>query len=261
MVPVCRATASSGSGPPRRRGRRGAARRHRTIQAELDVRRFPPEVEAAAAAAARPPRLPELDRTDIALLTIDPPGVDGPRPGAAHRAAPATGTVVRYAIADVAAFVAPGDPVDVEAHRRGETLYGADSKIPLHPQVLSEDAASLLPDQVRPALLWTIDVDAAGERHRRDVERALVRSRAARLRRGRSAHSTTAPPTRRCVLLREVGELRIGLEADRGGVSLPLPEQEVDVEGDGGTSSSARSCRSSAGTRRSRCSPGSRPPR
>ena len=37
------------------------------------------------------------------------------------------GYVVHYAIADVAAFVSPGDPVDVEANRRGETLYGAGS--------------------------------------------------------------------------------------------------------------------------------------
>ena len=77
------------------------------------------------------------------------------------------GYVVHYAIADVAAFVTPGDPVDVEANRRGETLYGADSKVPLHPKVLSEDAGSLLPDQVRPALLWTIKVDDDRRGHRR----------------------------------------------------------------------------------------------
>ena len=83
------------------------------------------------------------------------------------------GYLVHYAIADVAAFVAPGDPVDVEAHRRGETLYGADSKVPLHPtSLISEGAAWLLPDQVRPALLWTIKVDATGEGTDVDVERA-----------------------------------------------------------------------------------------
>ena len=43
------------------------------------------------------------------------------------------GYVVRYAIADVMAFLTPGDPVDQEALRRGESLYGADSKVPLHP--------------------------------------------------------------------------------------------------------------------------------
>src|SRR3954452_1852398 len=45
------------------------------IQTELEVHPgFPPEVEAAAAAAAQNPRLPDLDRTDLPLVTIDPPG-------------------------------------------------------------------------------------------------------------------------------------------------------------------------------------------
>ena len=57
-------------------------------------------------------------------------------------------------------------------------FYGADSTIPLHPTVLSEDAGSLLPGQVRPALLWTVTMDGDGERTDTRVERALVRSRA-----------------------------------------------------------------------------------
>ena len=73
------------------------------------------------------------------------------------------GYTVHYAIADVAAFVQPGDPIDLEARKRGETLYAPDKRTPLHPPELSEGAASLLPDEVRPALLWTIAVDSAGE--------------------------------------------------------------------------------------------------
>jgi hypothetical protein len=43
------------------------------IQRELDVRPdFPAEVEEAAARAAANPRLPDLDRTDIPFVTIDP---------------------------------------------------------------------------------------------------------------------------------------------------------------------------------------------
>ncbi|MGY2702966.1 MULTISPECIES: RNB domain-containing ribonuclease [unclassified Nocardioides] len=207
--------------------RAGVAR----IQAELDVSpSFPPDVEAAAAAAARAPRLPELDRTDLELLTIDP---DGARDldQAMHLERDGEGFVVHYAIADVAAFVAPGDPVDVEANRRGETLYGADAKVPLHPTVLSEDAASLLPDQVRPALLWTIRLRADGGRTDVHVERALVRSRRqlTYVEAQRALDDGTASET--LMLLREVGEARIHREAVRGGVSLPLPEQEVDVQG------------------------------
>ena len=121
-----------------------------TIQGELGVTPvFPPEVEQAAARAAAAARLPELDRTDIPFVTIDQPGARD-LDKALHIERDGEGYLVHYAIADVAAFVAPGDPVDLEANKRGETLYAADAKIPLHPKVLSEDAASLLPDQVRP---------------------------------------------------------------------------------------------------------------
>ncbi len=202
------------------------------IQDELGVSpSFPPEVEAAAAAAAAAPRLPGLDRTDIPFLTIDPAG-SRDLDQALHLERDGDGYVVHYAIADVAAFVRPGDPVDVEANKRGETLYGADSKVPLHPPVLSEDAASLLPDRVRPALLWTIRLRADGGRTDVYVERALVRSRQqlTYVDVQRAIDDGTAEGT--LALLREVGEARIRREAVRGGVSLPLPEQEVDVLGD-----------------------------
>ena len=139
---------------------------------------------------------------------------------------------MHYAIADVAAFVSPGDAVDAEAHRRGETLYGADSKVPLHPPVLSEGAASLLPDQVRPALLWTVRLDATGERTDVRVERALVRSREQLDYETVQAAIDAGTAAEPLQLLKEVGELRLRLEAARGGVALPLPEQEVEIDGD-----------------------------
>ena len=187
---------------------------------------FPAGVEAAAAEAALHPRLPELDRTGLALVTIDPPGsMDLDQAMFLERSA--TGYRVHYAIADVAAFVAAGDPVDIEANQRGATLYGADHRIPLHPRVLSEGAASLLPDQVRPALLWTIDLDRDGEIAATDVRRARVRSRArfdyASVQQGIDAGAADPMWT----VLREIGELRKSLEQRRGGVSLGLPVQEI----------------------------------
>ena len=191
---------------------------------------FPAEAEAEAAAAARSPQLPELDRTDLPFVTIDP---DGARDldQAVHLERRGTGYRVWYAIADVAAFVRPGGAVDEEAHRRGETLYGVGGKVPLHPPQLSEGACSLLPDGPRPAVLWQVDLDAAGERTAVHVERALVRSRAqlsyAQVQAALDA-GTAAPEFD---LLREVGELRLAREQDRGGVSLPLPDQEVELAG------------------------------
>ncbi|MGZ5399389.1 MAG: RNB domain-containing ribonuclease [Nocardioides sp.] len=202
------------------------------IQQELGVTpKFPTEVEEAAAKAAASPRLPDLDRTDLELLTIDPASARD-LDQALHVERAGDGYVVHYAIADVAAFVSPGDPVDQEAHRRGETLYGADSKVPLHPKAISEDAGSLLPDQDRPALLWTIQVDDTGEGIGVSVERARVRSRekldyaeAQRRIDGGSASESLQ-------LLKVVGALRLEREAARGGVSLPLPEQEIDLDGE-----------------------------
>ncbi|MGN6512784.1 MAG: RNB domain-containing ribonuclease [Lysobacteraceae bacterium] len=193
---------------------------------------FPPAVEAAAARAAAAPRLPGLDRTDIPLVTIDPKGAMD-LDQALYVQREGDGYRVFYAIADVGAFVAPGDPVDVEAHARGETLYGGDGKIPLHPKVLSEGAASLLPDAVRPALLWTIDLDATGEGVAVDVRRARVRSRARLDYDDVQARVDAATADPLWALVRTVGELRRQREQRRGGISLPLPEQEVEVGADG----------------------------
>lgn len=213
-------------------GNAAIAQGMRNIQDDLKLpSAFPPEVEAAAARAAANPRLPELDRSDIPLVTIDPPeSMDLDQ--AMYVEHTDGGYRVYYAIADVAAFVTAGDPVDLEANRRGETLYGADAKIPLHPKVLSEGATSLLPDQLRPALLWTIDLDGTGEGIAVDVRRARVKSRAKLDYAGMQQRIDAGTADPMWAVLRKVGELRRQREVARGGVSLPLPEQEVSVVDD-----------------------------
>ncbi len=205
----------------------------RAIDAELDVPEgFPAEVTAAAQHAAANPRLPDRDRTDIPFVTIDPEGsMDLDQ--AMHLEHTDGGYRVHYAIADVAAFVEPGGPIDEEAHRRGQTLYAPDHRIPLHPPELSEGAASLLPDQLRPALLWTIDLDAKGDSTKVEVERARVKSRARLDYVGVQAQLDSGTADESLMLLRVVGELRLDRERERGGVSLQLPEQEVKVADDG----------------------------
>jgi exoribonuclease R len=135
----------------------------------------------------------------------------------------------------VAAFVAPGRAVDAEAHRRGVTLYAPDRNVGLHPEVLSTGAASLLPGQLRPALLWTLDLDATGELVATDVRRARVRSRRqlAYPEAQGLLDAGTAPDG--LALLGEVGGLRQERAAARGAVHLPTPEQEVELGPDGRT--------------------------
>ncbi|HTJ73858.1 MAG TPA: RNB domain-containing ribonuclease [Acidimicrobiales bacterium] len=197
---------------------------------------FTPEAQAEAAASAAAPRLPDLDRTDIPLVTIDPKGSRDLDQAVAieRRAGRGAGYRVHYAIADVAAFVAPAGPLDAEAHRRGVTLYGPDRNVGVHPDVLSTGAASLLPDRLRPALLWTLDVDATGELVATDVRRARVRSRRQYSYPEVQALLDGDRATDDLVLLREVGRLRQERAAARGAVHLPTPEQEVEVDPAGG---------------------------
>ncbi|WP_310741318.1 RNB domain-containing ribonuclease [Microbispora sp. H10670] len=194
---------------------------------------FPRPVQEEAERAAKAPAVPAEDRTGLPLVTIDPPGsMDLDQALCIERRGP--GYRVWYAIADVGAFVRPEGAIDGEARSRGETVYMADDRVPLHPPVLSEGAASLLPGQTRPAVLWRLDLDAAGEIEAVDLRRALVRSRdrldyetvQAAVDAGR-AEGTLA-------LLAEVGPLRLERERARGGLSLPTPDQEVVADGAGG---------------------------
>ncbi len=187
---------------------------------------FPAEVLAEAEHAVARPALPSRDRTEVEFVTLDPETATD-LDQAFHLARVGEGYRLLYAIADVAAFVTPGGHLDTEAHARGETLYAPTRKTPLHPSALSEGAASLLPGQVRPALVWELSFDAGGQATSTTVTRALVRSRAKLSYAGAQAALDAGTGGEQLELLRELGRLRLEIEAARGGVSLSVPEQEV----------------------------------
>ncbi|MDF2574140.1 MAG: ribonuclease, partial [Agromyces sp.] len=139
---------------------------------------------------------------------------------------PPGGFVVHYAIADVPGFVRPGGAVDLEARRRGQTLYAADGRIPLHPPVLGEDRASLLPGVDRSAYLWSFELDDAGIVTAMRLERALVRSRE-QLSYLEAQERIDAEASDPLDLLREIGLARIEQERARGGASLNVPDEEI----------------------------------
>ena len=193
---------------------------------------FPADVAADARESVRSPDLPTADETTVPFVTIDPPdSLDLDQ--ALHLERRGSGYRVRYAIADVAAFVKPGGPMDREAHARGQTLYAPDGNARLYPPELSEGAGSLLPDETRPALVWTLDLDADGENAGIDVRRVLVRSRRKLDYAGvqRMLDDDTADES--LLLLREVGLLRQEREARCGGIDLPIPDQEVTLGQEG----------------------------
>ncbi|UOW00089.1 RNB domain-containing ribonuclease [Agrococcus sp. SCSIO52902] len=190
---------------------------------------FPPAAEAEAAAYAADPRLPEPDRTQVPFVTIDPEGSTD-LDQALHLERDGDGFVVHYAIADVAAFVEPGGAIDAEARRRGQTMYAPDGRVPLHPPVVSEGAASLLEGQERAAYVWTMRLDASGDVTGTTLERARVRSREQLT--YREAQARIDGGDAMLGLLREAGELRIALEEARDGASLDMPEEEIARHGD-----------------------------
>ncbi|MEU4424573.1 RNB domain-containing ribonuclease [Actinoplanes sp. NPDC024001] len=194
---------------------------------------FPAAVIVEAEEVARVTPLPGVDRTDVPFLTLDPVGSQdldqamhlSRRDGGGYR--------VRYAIADVATYVRPGGAIEAESWVRGQTIYLPDGRIPLHPPVLSEGAVSLLPGVERAAVVWTIDLDSAGETVAVSLERARVRSRVKLDYAGvqQQIEAGTAPEP--VILLTEIGTLLARRAAERGAVDLPLPAQEIERDGDG----------------------------
>jgi exoribonuclease R len=204
------------------------------IRAEFDVpEEFPAAALAEAERRAAAPRLPELDATDIPLVTLDPVG-SRDLDQAVHLATRGDGYRVSYAIADVGAVVDLGGALDAEARRRGQTLYGPDRRIPLHPTVLSEGAASLLPGQLRAAALWTIDLDADGEPVHVELRRSRVRSRAQLDYPSVQARADAGTLPAALALLPTLGMLLQQRAADRGAIELGTRDQEVEATPDGG---------------------------
>lgn len=199
------------------------------IREELRVpKNFPLEVlDAAQAARARSAE--RIDRTELRFVAIDPPGATDLDQAFSAERTP-SGFRVSYAIADLGSFIDAGDPLDIEARKRGTTLYSPDLRTPLHPPVISEDRASLLAGTTRPALLWTLELDTDGACVGSRFERAEIRVREAIS--YEVAQQRIDSGDEFLGLLRAIGSRRQQIEADRGGVSLNLPAQEI-VERDG----------------------------
>lgn len=194
---------------------------------------YPEEAVAEAKAAVESLQLPAYDLTGVEFITIDPASSTD-LDQALFIEADGAGYHVLYAIADVPAFVTPGGPLDAETRRRGQTFYAPDGRIPLHPEVISEQAGSLLPGQDCSAFVWDFRLDSAAEVTSVAVKRARMRSRAKLSYKGVQAEleAVTASPVLQ--LLKEVGLKRVELERARGGASLNMPEQEIVQLPDGG---------------------------
>ena len=134
---------------------------------------FPAAVEREAEAipdTVQPRELEgRVDLRKLGLVTID--GADARDFDDAVHAKPVRrgilggggGWSLTVAIADVAAYVKPGAPLDVEGGERGNSVYFPDRVIPMLPEKLSNGLCSLNPDVDRLCMVCEMRVSPAGE--------------------------------------------------------------------------------------------------
>lgn len=203
---------------------------------------FSDEVEEETRAVLAQPGIDDaglLDLASIPFVTID-----GERSRdldqAVHVERSPNGFVVHYALADAAHFVSRGSALFAQSLARGTSYYLPGFSVPMLPRPLSEGLVSLNPDVSRRALVFTVELDAHGERISTKVERARIRSRKKLAWGDVQALFDGAPSALRggeletsLRLLEEVGELRIGLSAMRGAVRYHREEVEIEPEAEG----------------------------
>lgn len=142
-----------------------------------------PERVITAAAEAKPATLKgREDWRRVPLITIDPADAkdhdDAVHAEADPDPANAGGYIVTVAIADVAYYVRPGEPLDREAHLRGNSVYFPDRVIPMLPEELSNGLCSLKEGEDRPAMAVRMVFDANGGKRGHTFHRVMMRSAA-----------------------------------------------------------------------------------
>ena len=182
------------------------------------------------------------DLRDLPLVTID--GSDARDYDDAVWAAPdeelSGGWRIVVAIADVASYVKPGDPLDKAAVERGTSVYFPDRVVPMLPESLSNGWCSLVPGEDRPCLAAEIRIDAQGKIRSHHFLRALIRS-AARLtyEQVQAARDGTPDSMTEPLLKDVIGPLYGAYEAlsrgrdSRGTLDIDVAELEISLGEDG----------------------------
>ncbi len=203
---------------------------------------FPPEVEAAAQAVVRTKEqdgwVGREDRTDLHVFTIDPFDAKD-HDDALSIESTGDGTwEVGIHIADVSHYVEPGGPIDLEAFRRGTSVYLVDRVVPMLPHVLSSDICSLRPEVDRAAVSLFVSMGPKGQARGHRFERTRIRSRhrldyqevQAVLKEGGTVDPRTDQDLK---LLAKLARAMRERRKQRGSMDFDLPEARVILGDDG----------------------------
>ncbi len=220
---------------------------------------FPAAVRAAAqsaaAALAETDFAARRDLRELLTVTIDPP--DARDFDDAISIEPLDAGCMRLGvhIADVAHFVPLGGAIDLEARRRGNSVYFPGYVAPMLPEVLSNGVCSLQPQQPRLTKSAFIDYDRHGRVRGASFANSVIRSSArltyvqasaalspapngaaVRPRADANADSSAALEPRVVKLLQDAERLAQAIQRRReqeGMIALSLPEVEIRLDADG----------------------------
>jgi ribonuclease R len=145
---------------------------------QLGFRGFRAALEVEAAEAARETERDPGDRRDLTALatfTVDP-ATARDFDDAVSAQSEGDGARIWVHIADVAAHVRPGTPLDLEARRRANSTYVPGAVEPMLPHALSSDACSLSPEVERLAVTSEIELGPGAEVRSTRFYRSLIRS-------------------------------------------------------------------------------------
>ncbi|MBI3075223.1 MAG: ribonuclease R [Parcubacteria group bacterium] len=144
---------------------------------------FPKEVEDAAEIVKREYALhfkeEEKTRRDfrkVMTFTIDPEDAKDFDDALSFKRVSKDVIEVGIHIADVSFFVKEGGILDKEAAKRGTSVYLVDRTIPMLPEVLSNNLASLVPDEDRLVFSAVFEMDMKGAVKKRWFGRSIIRS-------------------------------------------------------------------------------------
>lgn len=210
------------------------------------VAEFPENVlQAARQQAERFDESIEEDRLDLTeepIITIDPRDARDFDDAISLKRIPNGHWLLGVHIADVSHFVRPNTPLDDEAYQRGTSVYLPDRVIPMLPEIISNNLASLQPDRIRYAMSAFIEFTEDGARVGTKLRRTAIRSKRRFtyeevddfLDRPLAWRRKLDPAT--FSLLEKMHELAMKLRARRirdGAIELHLPEIRVELNGDG----------------------------
>jgi len=211
---------------------------------------FPDDVLGAAERAPEAVRPEDLvDRVDLRdrhFMTIDPETARDFDDAVCVEPSPKHGhTRLWVAVADVSAYVRPGQALDREARVRGCSVYLPDRAIPMLPRQLSSGICSLNPEVDRLAMVARMEIDQHGGVSDEYFCAAVIRSRARldyagvaaalaakhpdELRGPRARYAQFLPLLRQMQEL--AGRLR-ALRSKRGSLDFDLPEAKVLLDED-----------------------------